>query len=323
MPTAPRSRHVIVVGHGYRDYQLEAAILRPFGVEGIVAVGPEEASFHEHLARAEAILVRETPITAEHLARAPNLRVIVRYGSGVDNLDLAAATARRIVVANVPDYGTEEVSTHALALLLAVARRVVTRDGDVRAGRWGIGQAEPIYPLSGRTLGLVGYGRIARALHRKLSGFTLAATLVYDPYLHDPPPGVQQVALETLCREADLISLHAPLTLETRHLIDAKALALMQPHTILINTARGGLIDEEALIEALQQGRIFGAGLDVFEREPLPAHHPLCTLKNVVLSDHTAWYSEASVRELKRRAAEEVARVFAGEEPRSWVNRWN
>ena len=304
--TEPGSRHVIIVGHGYTDYSTEAAILRPYGVERIAAVDPTDASFKDHLARAEAILVRDTPITAEYLAAAPKLRIIARYGIGLDNIDLASATARRIFVANTPGYGVDEVSTHALALLLAVARRVVSRDSAVRRGAWGIAQAEPIYPISGRTLGVIGYGQIARAFVRKMQAFTPRRTLVYDPYLPDTPAGIERVDLATLCREADLISLHAPLTPETRHLIGPSELALMQPHTILVNTGRGALIDETALVEAIRAGRLYGAGLDVFAVEPPPRDHPLFSLPNVVVTDHNAWYSEASVRELQQRASQEA-----------------
>ena len=318
----PRGRHVIVVGHGYHDYAVEVEILRPYGVEQIHAVDPADAAFGEHLARAEAILVRDTPITAAHLAVAPKLRIIARYGIGLDNIDLAAATAHRIFVANTPGYGVDEVSTHALALLLAVARRVVSRDNVVRRGAWGIAQAEPIYAISGRTLGVVGYGQIARAFARKMQAFSPQRTLVYDPYLSDTPAEIERVDLATLCREADLISLHAPLTPETRHLIGPNELALMQPRTILVNTGRGALIDEAALVEALRAGRLYGAGIDVFAVEPPPPDHPLFSLPNVVVTDHTAWYSEASVRELQERASQEIARVLAGGVPQAWVNRW-
>jgi D-3-phosphoglycerate dehydrogenase / 2-oxoglutarate reductase len=145
---------------------------------------------------------------------------------------------------------------------------------------------------------------------------------VFDSSLAHDPPCVERVDVATLCAEADLISLHAPLTSETHHAIGAAEFARMRPSTIIVNTARGGLIDEAALVEALREGRIFGAGIDVFEREPPPPDHPLLALDNVVLSDHTAWYSEASVRELQTRASQEIARVFGGQAPRSWVNRW-
>ncbi len=318
--TSPR---VFVVGPGYTDYDTEGALLAPYGVTAVETVAPEDADFLDVIAQADAILVREARIDRAVIERLARCRVIVRYGIGLDNVDLEAARERHIYVANTPGYGLDEVSTHALALLLAVARRVVTRDRAIRTGTWDVGRREPMYPVSGRVVGVVGFGGIARAFVDKMRAFAPARTLVFDPYVDALPDGTLGVDLATLCREADLISLHAPLTPETRHLIGADELALMRPTTILVNTSRGGLVDESALAEALAAGRLFGAGLDVFEREPPPPDHPFRRLDNVVLSDHTAWYSEASVRELQRRAAEEVARVLAGQVPRAWVNPWN
>jgi len=315
-------RHVIVVGHGYDDYRTEEAILRPHGVGRIAQVDPDDPSLADHLARAEAIMVRETPITAAHLAAAPKLRVIVRYGIGVDSVDLAAARERRIYVANVPDYGSEDVSDHALALYLALQRRVVTRDRAVRQGAWNVGQTEVMRRSGTLSFGLVGYGRIARAFHRKIAALGVRDVLVHDPVLTTAPEGTELAALDAIAERADVISLHAPLTDATRHMIDAAFLARMKPGAILVNTARGGLVDEQALVEAVKAGRI-RAGLDVFEAEPPGPDHPLFALQDVVLSDHTGWYSETSVEELQSGAAKEVARVFEGREPDSWVNRWD
>jgi D-3-phosphoglycerate dehydrogenase len=245
----------------------------------------------------------------------------VRYGIGIDNIDLDAARSRQIFVANVPDYGAEEVSDQALALLYGVVRRVAARDRAVREGAWNVSRHERMYRVAGRTLGLVGYGRIAKAFERKMRGCGVARVLVSDPYA-SPAPAIEIVDLDTLCRDADYISVHAPLVPATQHLIDRRRISLMKPTAIVINTARGPLIDEEALIAALAAGRIFGAGLDVYEHEPPRRDHPLFGFANVVLSDHTGWYSEESVTELQTKAAEEVARVLRGERPRHWVNPW-
>ncbi len=315
-------RHVIVVGHGYDDYRTEEAILRPYGVGRIAQVDPDDPSLPDHLARAEAIMVRETPITAAHLATAPKLRVIVRYGIGVDSVDLAAARERRIYVANVPDYGSEDVSDHALALYLALQRRLVTRDRAVRQGVWNVGQAEVMRRTGTLCFGLVGYGRIARAFHRKIAALGVRDVLIHDPVLTTAPEGTELAELGAIAERAHVISLHAPLTDATRHMIDAAFLDRMKLGAILVNTARGGLVDERALIEAVKAGRI-RAGLDVFEAEPPAPDNPLFALEDVVLSDHTGWYSETSVEELQSGAAKEVARVFEGREPDSWVNRWD
>jgi D-3-phosphoglycerate dehydrogenase len=317
--TPPR---VVVFGPGYDDYRTELDVLAPLGVERIEPVAVDAPDADARLSTAAIVLVREAPLPAERIARLERCRAIVRYGVGVDNIDLAAAAARGIYVANVPDYGSHEVAEHALALILATARRIAQRDRAVRAGAWGVGAREPIARLAGSTLGLIGFGRIAETLWRKTAALGFAATLVHDPVRTTFPDGVRPVDLDTLLAGADVISLHAPLTDATRRLVDADRLAHVRPGAVLVNTARGGLIDEAALLAALDEGRLRGAGLDVFEEEPLPADHPLRDRPQVVLTDHTGWYSDASLDELQRGAATEAARVLRGEEPENWVNRW-
>ena len=314
---------VVAIDDGYADYAQERDILASAGARfEVIACGGDAARIVARLHGAAGLMVRESTLSANTIAQLPGLRAIVRYGIGVDNIDLACAAQRRITVANVPDYGTEEVSDQALALLLAVVRRVTTRDRDVREGRWNVARQEPMHRIAGRTLALVGYGRIARAVERKLRAFGVERVLVHDPLLDSSPTGARFVPLDDLCREADFLSLHAPATPATHHLLDARRLALLKPDAIVINTARGALVDEEALACALREGRLFGAGLDVFEREPLGTDSPLRGLANVVLSDHTGWYSEESVRDLQRGAALEVARILRGEAPLHWVNPW-
>lgn len=307
---------VVVLDGGYDNYDTERRVLAGLGA------GIELAAGAGTLDGADALLVRESPVTAAMMDRMPACRAIVRYGIGVDNIDRDAARARKIYVANVPDYGTEEVSDQALALVMAVARRVVTRDREVRDGAWNIGPAQKIYRLAGKTLGLIGYGRIAQAFERKMRGVGMARVMVFDPYA-SLPDGVEAASVEAICREADVVSLHAPLTPETRHILDAQRIALLKPTAIVVNTSRGPLIDEAALVAALEGQRILGAGLDVFETEPLARDNPLRALGNAVLSDHCGWYSEESVQDLQRKAAEEVARVFRGEAPLNWLNRWD
>lgn len=314
--------HVAAIDAGYADYRCEQEVLAEVGAtfEVIPCVG-DAVNVAERIRDCSALLVRESRIAANVIESMPRLQAIVRYGIGVDNIDLDCARRRRIKVANVPDYGTEEVSDQALALLLAVSRRVASRNRDVRAGRWNVGRAEPMYRMAGRTLGLVGYGRIARAVERKLRAFGIARVLVHDPNVQQMPAGAHLADLDTLCRESDYISLHAPLNTGTHHLLDARRIGLMKPTAVVVNTARGPLIDEAALVAALREGRLLGAGLDVLEREPPSPDNPLFALDNVVLSDHTGWYSEESMRDLQRGAAEEVARVLCGKDPIHWVNR--
>ena len=217
----------------------------------------------------------------------------------------------------------EEVSDHAVALLLAVWRRLPEADARVRAGGWGVPRTRPIQRIAGSTLGLIGFGRIGAALLRKARGFGFERIMIADPALTQPPPGCILADLNTIAAEADAISLHAPATRATRHLINAAFLARCKPHAVVVNTSRGALIDEAALAAALVEGRLHGAGLDVFETEPLPADSPLRKLPNVILSDHAAWYSEAAVADLQRKAAEEVARLLTGATPLHQVNRWD
>ncbi|MBB7766841.1 C-terminal binding protein [Escherichia coli] len=317
-------KKIVVIEPGYLNYSAEENILQDWDPQFVVV--PANASLEEKLrqvSNADAIMVREATVSRPMIEAMQQCRVIVRYGVGVDNIHSQAAKEKGIYVANVPDYGSEDVAEHALALLLAATRRIATRNRDVRDGQWGIGQREPMFRLAGKILGVVGFGRISRCFVQKASGFGFKRILVVDPLLTDEQAsqaGVTRVNLDTLCREADFISLHAPLTPDTHHLIGEAELAKMKPSAVLVNTSRGGLIDEQALINALLQKRIFAAGLDVFESEPLSAKSPLLQMDNTLCTDHTAWFTEESVVELQSKAAHEVRRAFEGEHPLNWVN---
>ncbi|EDT2962790.1 TPA: C-terminal binding protein [Salmonella enterica] len=317
-------KKIVVIEPGYLNYSAEESILQNWDPQFVVI--PAKASLEEKLrqvSNADAIMVREATVSRPMIEAMQQCRVIVRYGVGVDNIDSQAAKEKGIYVANVPDYGSEDVAEHALALLLAATRRIATRNRDVRDGQWGIGQREPMFRLAGKILGVVGFGRISRCFVQKASGIGFKRILVVDPLLTDElasQAGVTRVNLDTLCREADFISLHAPLTPDTHHLIGEAELAKMKPSAVLVNTSRGGLIDEQALINALLQQRIFAAGLDVFESEPLSAKSPLLQMENTLCTDHTAWFTEESVVELQSKAAHEVRRAFEGEHPLNWVN---
>lgn len=317
---------VAVLEPGYADYATERRILARHAA--VVTPVPAETPAVPALASLDprAVLVRERAVGDAEMTACRGLRLILRYGVGVDNIDLDTAADRRIYVANVPDYGAEQVvSDHAVALYLAVTRRIVTRDRDLRRGRWGVGQSQPIPGHKGGTLGLIGFGRIARAALGKFRALGFGRVLVHDPFVAPSEltaAGVDPADVGTICRESDLISLHVPLTPETHHLLGPAQIGLMRSNAVIVNVSRGGLIDEAALAEALSAGRVFGAGLDVFEQEPLDVAHPLLQAPNTVLSDHAAWYSEQSVAQLQTKAAEEVCRVLDGQEPLNWVNRW-
>ncbi|WP_108669990.1 C-terminal binding protein [Peribacillus acanthi] len=322
MAENPRLK-IVIINANYPNYEAEKEELSSFPVDIThINTSWNSEDIIPAVRLADAILVRETPLNAEVIQTMEKCKVIVRYGVGVDNIDLSAARDKKIFVANVPDYGSEEVADHAVALMFAVARRVVTRDRDVRKGRWNVGDQEPVFSFNGKTLGVVGFGRIGQTFCRKVSGLGFGRILVNDPFAQEQKDSIELVDLETLCREADIISLHAPLMKENYHLIDSGKLTLMKPNTVLINTSRGGLIDENALTEALLQKQIFGAGIDVFETEPPNLDNPLFNLDNVVVTDHTGWYSRESLQDLQKKAAREIVRVLSGDTPKSWVNRW-
>lgn len=317
-------KKIVIIEPGYLNYSAEEGILHDWDPEFVVV--PVNATLEDKLQQirnADAVMVREAVVDRTMIEAMQQCRIIVRYGVGVDNIDSLAARDKGIYVANVPDYGSEDVAEHALALLFAATRRIATRNRDVREGQWGIGQREPMFRLAGKVLGVVGFGRISRCFVQKASGIGFKRILVVDPLLTDEQAaqaGVTRVDLDTLCREADFISLHAPLTAETHHLIGEAELSQMKPSVILINTSRGGLIDEQALINALLQQRIFVAGLDVFESEPLSAKSPLLQMDNTLCTDHTAWFTEESVTELQSKAAYEVRRAFKDQQPLNWIN---
>jgi len=314
---------VMVADDRYGSYLEEEAILNEIGATLEVRNLSSEEEALRVLPRADGIFVNLFPLNKRVIESLARCRVISRYGVGYDNVDVEAATWKRIWVARVPDYCFEDVSDHALGLLLGCVRKIAYKDRLVREGKWNLTKAQPCHRIAGRTLGLVGFGAIAHCLLRKVSGFGLARVLAYDPYV-DPAEtgkaGAIAVDLATLARESDYISVHAPLSPETKGLIGEKEIGMMKLTAIIINTSRGPVVDEEALAAALREGRIAAAGLDVFAVEPLPPRSPLRELDNVILSDHTGWYSEESVGELKTKAARNIALVLTGGKPLYPVN---
>jgi D-3-phosphoglycerate dehydrogenase len=268
---------------------------------------------------ADGVFVYHAKLTAELIARLPALRVIARCGSGYDNVDVAAARARGVEVVYVPDYGVEDVADHTLALLLACARRVPASDRALRDGRWlSYGQLGTMRRLRGSVLGLLGFGRIARAVGGRAHAFGMEL-LVHDPGVDDVDlaiAGARRASdLAELLATADALSIHLPLTAATRGLIGAAELARMRPGALLVNTSRGEIVDEAALAAALAAGRLGGAGLDVFEVEPLPLDSPLIGMESAVVTPHSAAFSEQALAEVRMRALDDVLRVLAGQPP--------
>jgi D-3-phosphoglycerate dehydrogenase / 2-oxoglutarate reductase len=262
------------------------------------------------------------PITAEVMARMGRCRIIARYGIGVDTIDLDAATQTGIIVTNNPTYCIEEVAEHTLALLLACARKVAVYDRLVRGGRWEVPPGKPMFRLWGRTLGLVGFGNIARQVARRAAAFGMRI-LFTDPFVaegqHDAPG--QKTEFRNLLGESDFVSLHPPLTRETRKLMSDEALSQMKPTAFLVNCSRGPIVDTDALVRALDAKKIAGCALDTTDPEPLPDPHPLRGRENVILTPHVAWYSEQALVGLQAGAPGEVRRVLTGEWPVNVVNR--
>ncbi len=313
---------VVLLKHGYAKIEHERRIITEAGGEFIDADTCGEAEAWRECEQADGILVRWVKITPERIRQFRRCKIIVRYGVGYDNVDVNAATAAGMMVGHIPTYCLDEVSTHAIALLLGCVRNVVGKHQKMERGSWDFNPVEKLWRMAGRSLGLIGLGNIGRGVARKMKGWGLRL-LAADPYVdpsHAEALGVRMADLETVCREADYLSLHVPLLPETRHLISRRELALMKPSAILINTARGPVLDNKALLEALNEGRLAQAGLDVFEEEPVPVDSPLRRHPRVLLSDHIAYYSEESQVELQITAAEEVVRVCTGGLPRSLAN---
>jgi D-3-phosphoglycerate dehydrogenase len=262
------------------------------------------------------------PITAEVMTKMPKCRIIARYGIGVDTIDLEAATRAGIIVTNNPTYCIEEVAEHTMALLLACARKIAFYDRLVRSGRWEVPPGKPIFRLVGRTLGLVGFGNIAREVAVRAAAFGMRV-LYADPFVKEgqfSSPG-KRAELEVLLREADFVSLHPPLTPDTRKMMNDRAFSLMKPSAFLVNCSRGPVVDTEALVRALDAKKIAGCALDTTDPEPLPDPHPLRGRENVIVVPHAAWYSEQAMAGLQAGAPGEVRRVLSGEWPLNVVNR--
>jgi D-3-phosphoglycerate dehydrogenase / 2-oxoglutarate reductase len=266
---------------------------------------------------ADAILVTYAKLPGDLLRQLRRCKAIGRFGLGVDNIDIAAAAELGIAVTYVPDYCMHEVSDHAMALLLALARKILLSNKLVQAGRWEMPAVVPIHRLAGRVLGLVGFGNIPRALAPKAKAFGLRV-VTHDPYA--PPQalvaaGVEGVSFDRLLEISDFVSIHAPLMPATRGLFNAEVFGKMKTGALLINTARGPLVDEDALVSALDSGRLGGAALDVVAVEPLPKDSKLIGRDNVILTPHTAFYSVEALNELQTKCAADVARVLSGEKP--------
>lgn len=317
------SAQVLITDYAWPTLDLERDVLEAVGAELQVAQTGDATELIRLAPQADAILTCWRQIPEAALEAATRCLIVSRYGIGLDNIPVQRATELGILVTNVPDFCLEEVSDHVMALLLASARQIDPFVHKTRRGVWSQKADRPIPRLRGQTLGLIGYGNLARAVVPKALGFGLRI-IAYTPRLSPAaldPFGTATNDLDFLLRESDYVSLHVPLTGETRGLIDERALRLMKPTAVLINTSRGAVVDEAALVRALQEGWIAGAALDVLTQEPPAPDHPLLAQQNVLVTPHIAFYSETAIAELAQRAAENVAQVLRGEVPTHVVNK--
>ncbi len=317
-----QSRFLVVHtdGGSSRDWSIETDGLAAIGVRFVPTVSMNEEELIANTREADALCVTSARISRRVIEHLERCAVIVRYGVGFDVVDVEAATERGIMVCTMPDFCTEEVANHALMLLLACNRRLVSLHDGLRQGVWGRPHLRDIGPIAGETLGVIGYGRIGRAMARR--GRALGMSVIAaDPYTTEPPDdGDQILPLDDVLARSDYVSIHTPLTAETRGLMNEHTLRRMQPHAYLINTARGPIIEQAALIRALTEGWIAGVGLDVYESEPVGSGNLLLSLPNVVLTPHSAFYSEASVQRQHEKAVENVICALTGACPPGLLN---
>ncbi|MGZ4177801.1 MAG: C-terminal binding protein [Solirubrobacteraceae bacterium] len=313
---------VLVTDHPWPSTAPEEEILGAVGARMVFAASGEEQELVELAAGADAILTCFARVTGPVVQAAPGLQVIGRYGIGVDNIAVAEATQRGILVTNTPSYCTDEVAEHTIALMLSLGRRTVAYDRAVHAGDWSMAAGQPMHRIAGQTVGIIGFGEIGRAVARRALALGLSVIAHHPRRGEDElrAAGAEPVSLDDLARRADFVTLHVPLTDATRGLVDVGFLRAMKPSAFLVNTARGAVIDQEALARALRERWIAGAAVDVVVPERLPPDHPLLGLPNLIVTPHVAYYSEESLLALGRLAAENVAAVLAGTRPASMVN---
>jgi len=310
---------VVITDCDHPTVEIEREILSEIDPEFVLAHCNTEDEVIEAAKDADGIINQYAPITRRVIESLKSCKVIARYGVGVDNINVEAATEHKIIVANVPDYCIDEVSTHAMALILACARGITLLDRKIREKEWDFTLAKPLFRTQGKIVGLFGLGRIARAVTQKALGFGFKI-LVYDPYVSQVNNEIELVEFSQLLSDSDFISIHSPLTDETRHSFGENELKAMKKTAYLINTARGPIVDEEALYKALKNKWIAGAALDVMEKEPPNWNSSLLQLDNIIITPHIAFYSEESYVELKTKVAQAVLSVLKGELPKAMVN---
>jgi D-3-phosphoglycerate dehydrogenase len=310
---------VVITDCDHGSIEEEKKEFTRIGAELILAQIKEEEDLIRICKDADGLLNQYSLLPRKVLEKLPKCKVIGRYGVGIDSVDLKAATDLGIIVANVPDYCVDEVADQALSMMLALIRKTVFFDQRVKSNEWDFRQGRPVQRIKGKTLGLIGSGRIGLEVAKRISAFGVRV-MAFDPYLQKPPEGIELKDFDTVLKESDFISIHCPLNESTRHLLGEKEFQKMKKKPLIINTSRGPIIDEMALTRALTKAQVSGAGLDVLEKEPPDPKNPLLKMENVIIAPHISFYSEESISELKRRTAENVSSVLLGKWPRSVVN---
>ncbi len=305
-------RRVVITDCDHVDLKQEEEVFRRNQVEFEFLNCSDTGQLIRKLKGVKVIANQYTPLTEQFFDETEDLELVVRYGVGVNHIDIDAATRNHVIVCNVPDYGVQEVAAHALAMMMGLTRKIYHADRAMRQGRWAYEECIPIYRLSGLTVGIIGLGRIGTCLAEIIKGLGCRVIACDVRSQKRVPDHVKVVPFEQLLRESDMISIHTPLE-TSRGLIGLEELKLMKRDAVLINVSRGGIIDEQALVQALREHWIAGVGLDVFEKEPVGTDNPLMAFDNVIFSPHMAWYSEQASVDLKRKLAEELVRYLDGE----------
>ncbi|MGJ9459624.1 C-terminal binding protein [Oceanobacillus sp. CF4.6] len=315
---------VVITDHEYPNLTYEKKVLAHDGIELEIHQCKTEDEVIEVCREADGIINLYAPISRRVIESLEKCKIITRYGVGLDTIDLDAATEKGICIGNVPDYGINEVSDHALALIMSLLRKIPFANQTVKNDVWDVNTTKPIRRLSKLTIGLVGFGNIPRRLAEKVKILGLKI-VVADPFLPEEVAKdheVELVSLEELCERADVISVHAPLTNSTKGMIGKEQFNLMKKGVYLVNTARGPVVDEEALLEALHNGTVSAVGLDVVENEPIDRNHPFLSMDNVILTPHMAGYSEESAEEMRSKTALGIIDVLVyGQYPKYLVNK--
>ena len=316
------AKKVVLTDHIYEDTAIETEIIEGADFELVSIDASSAEDVIDGGADATVLLTTNAPITEQVFRELPNLEAVVRMGAGYDNVDVDAATEHGVIVVNVPQYGDEEVASHALALILACDRRIVQYDRHVREGHWDWKYRNEQTRLHGKTLGIVGFGRIGRQLAGMTAGLGIDV-IAADPYVSAAEiesHSATKVSFEELVTQSDLISIHTVLNDETYHLFDAETFSMMKESAVLVNVARGGIVDQPALLEALDANEFAVAGLDVTDPEPPSADDPIRTHEDVIVTPHIAWYSEKALEDLRRTPAEEAVRILEETTPENVVN---